>query len=112
MGSEGDMGRMLMLRLRALSRTRNRQALSVAIARRELRLRETSKKITTPRPPLPNTHLHPEELRDTAKMKLNLKNIRYLSSDDWRVLTAVCAPSLQRHSGGLTLMETPADRNG
>jgi hypothetical protein len=24
-------------------------------------------------------------------MKLNVKNIRYLSPDDWRVLTAVCA---------------------
>jgi hypothetical protein len=24
-------------------------------------------------------------------MKLNVKNIRYLSADDWRVLTAVCA---------------------
>jgi len=45
-------------------------------------------------------------------MKLNVKNIRYLSSDDWRVLTAVCAPLLQRCSGGLTLMKTPADRNG
>jgi hypothetical protein len=29
---------------------------------------------------------------NTAAMKLNVKNIRYLSSDDWRVLTAVCAP--------------------
>lgn len=27
----------------------------------------------------------------TAKMKLNVKNIRYLVQDDWRVLTAVCA---------------------
>ena len=24
-------------------------------------------------------------------MKLNVKNIRYLTADDWRVLTAVCA---------------------
>jgi hypothetical protein len=34
-------------------------------------------------------------------MKLNVKNIRYLTSDDWRVLTAVCAPppSLQRMAG-------------
>ena len=24
-------------------------------------------------------------------MKLNVKNIRYLAADDWRVLTAVCA---------------------
>ena len=27
-------------------------------------------------------------------MKLNVKNIRYLSADDWRVLTAVCAPAV------------------
>lgn len=30
--------------------------------------------------------------QNIAAMKLNVKNIRYLSSDDWRVLTAVCAP--------------------
>jgi hypothetical protein len=30
-------------------------------------------------------------LEETAIMKLNVKNIRYLSPDDWRVLTAVCA---------------------
>jgi len=40
-------------------------------------------------------------------MKLNVKNIRYLTSDDWRVLTAVCAPppSLQRNGGELTLIK-------
>lgn len=32
---------------------------------------------------------NPDE--NTANMKLNVKNIRYLTSDDWRVLTAVCA---------------------
>lgn len=32
--------------------------------------------------------------RVIVKMKLNVKNIRYLGPDDWRVLTAVCASNL------------------
>jgi len=35
--------------------------------------------------------VHLRSARRTATMKLNVKNIRYLSPDDWRVLTAVCA---------------------
>jgi hypothetical protein len=27
-------------------------------------------------------------------MKLNVKNIRYVTPEDWRVLTAVCAPGV------------------
>lgn len=47
-------------------------------------------------------------------MKLNVKNIRYLSPDDWRVLTAVCLhlPILSPHNQELTLMENSPDRNG
>jgi hypothetical protein len=46
--------------------------------------------------PIPGKHLrtHPEDRprrTDTLTMKLNVKNIRYLAADDWRVLTAVCA---------------------
>jgi hypothetical protein len=46
-----------------------------------------------PRRPNPCEHDDdgPLHARNTANMKLNVKNIRYLSPDDWRVLTAVCA---------------------
>ena len=33
-----------------------------------------------------------EQFQSAAAMKLNVKNIRYLSADDWRVLTAVRSP--------------------
>ena len=40
-------------------------------------------------------------------MKLNVKNIRYLAADDWRVLTAVCARNMPFAAmvGGLTLIK-------
>jgi hypothetical protein len=41
-------------------------------------------------------------VQNTAKMKLNVKNIRYLTPDDWRVLTAVRASIAAKHPG-LTL---------
>lgn len=45
-----------------------------------------------------------------ADMKLNVKNIRYVTPEDWRVLTAVCAPVVaRRRGGGLTLMEMHTD---
>jgi len=47
------------------------------------------KEITT----VTNNTTTPERLQDTDKMKLNVKNIRYLLSDDWRVLRAVCSPT-------------------
>jgi L-amino acid N-acyltransferase YncA len=37
------------------------------------------------------TTTHPAYVHDIAKMKLNVKNIRYLTPEDWRVLTAVRA---------------------
>lgn len=54
-----------------------------------------------------------KQRRNTASMKLNVKNIRYLTPDDWRVLTAVC-PAMPRFVtvGGLTLMKTRAGRDG
>jgi hypothetical protein len=60
--------------------------------RRELRLSRTLQKIPPHRPnPCKDTQDGPLHARNTANMKLNVKNIRYLSPDDWRVLTAVCA---------------------
>ena len=57
-------------------------------------------------PPGPDEH--------TASMKLNVKNIRYLAADDWRVLTAVCArvPALLLVVGDEPLMKTMTDRDG
>lgn len=53
---------------------------------------EPSKIIRTTHPnPCENTQLAHSQPRNIAKMKLNVKNIRYLSPEDWRVLTAVCA---------------------
>jgi hypothetical protein len=52
---------------------------------------EPSKIILHPRAPCENTKDRQLQARNTANMKLNVKNIRYLSPDDWRVLTAVCA---------------------
>jgi hypothetical protein len=69
-----------------------RQAQPADHQRRELRLSRTLQKIP-PRRPNPCEHDDDGSLhaRNTANMKLNVKNIRYLSPDDWRVLTAVCA---------------------
>jgi sarcosine oxidase gamma subunit len=62
----------------------------------KLRLREASKIIsrileTSPKS-LQQASNSAESPQNTVAMKLNVKNIRYLSPDDWRVLTAVCAP--------------------
>jgi hypothetical protein len=60
--------------------------------RRELRLSRTLQNSSTNRPnPCENTHHDDRHAWNTASMKLNVKNIRYLTPDDWRVLTAVCA---------------------
>lgn len=51
------------------------------------------------------TTTDPAHVRRAATMKLNVKNIRYLTPDDWRVLTAVPHSSTHccsQHSG-LTL---------
>lgn len=37
----------------------------------------------------------PDAYENIAKMKLDVKNIRYLSATDWRVLTSVCARTLR-----------------
>jgi hypothetical protein len=67
---------------------------------------EPSKFILHPRNPCENTQNYPLQARDIANMKLNVKNIRYLSPDDWRVLTAVCARTVfPSHSGELTADE-------
>lgn len=55
-------------------------------------LHQTSKNYCPPSlPPATAAARPPEGLRTTRTMKLNVKNIRYLAADDWRVLTAVCA---------------------
>jgi hypothetical protein len=39
------------------------------------------------------TTQHRNHDKKGAEMKLNVKNIRYLTPEDWRVLTAVCVSS-------------------
>jgi sarcosine oxidase gamma subunit len=84
----------------AESRTSRRQASPPPI---ELRLREASEIISRTAPhPCNNAHNPAEVLYKTARMKLNVKNIRYLGPDDWRVLTAVGRPSPTMTVRGLT----------
>ena len=65
-------------------------------------VRETSKSCPTKKFTVPHqkdvksifsTTTPPNCAQNTAAMKLNVKNIRYLAPEDWRVLTAVPMPS-------------------
>lgn len=69
-----------------------------------------AKKFTVPQlqtPKAVKSHSAPPQPPDcaqtTAAMKLNVKNIRYLTPEDWRVLTAVPIPSLSPRTFTTTL---------
>ena len=82
-------------------------------------LREASKIISNPAKPPADPCKNTFDIVSDGQeprqpsMKLNVKNIRYVAPEDWRVLTAVCALAVAVVvGGGLTLMEMHTDRTG